>query len=132
MDAVQIFEFVINSNPATAVAVLCAVLLSIYKVFKHYESKSREILESHNEQNERKFDEVNRMVSDVKEISDDIAVTVRSLTAQIQNIQNKIERIESADSNSRLDLLYLKQDIESIKRIMESSKVNTRKQNNHR
>ena len=123
MDAIQIFEFVINSNPATAVAVLCMVLLAMYKVFKRHELKAKKILESHSEESIRSLGEVNRVVGDVKLISDDIAITVRNLTAQIQNIQSKIEHLEDADSSSRMDLLYLKQDIESIKHLMESSNL---------
>ena len=73
----NILELLLNSNPASATALLAVLILFFYNLFKKFDKKA------------------------------------------IKMIKERIKNIENSDIDGKLELLYLKKDIEAIKRYMD-------------
>lgn len=118
MDSVLI-DFLIDANPATATAILCAVVIFFYKIIKAHERYSKKILGEQNDLVNKGIDEATRMIDQIKDLSNDINNSVKELKMHIDAIDEKIKKIEEADFDNKVDLMYLKKDIESIRKCVE-------------
>lgn len=115
----NIIDVLLNSNPISATAVLSTIVLFFYNIIRKHDKSTRHLIEEHRNSNTRNMDEVSRMLEELEEISHDISENVKALNLQLTGIQEKIKKIETSDIDNKLELLYLKKDIESIKKCME-------------
>ena len=114
-----IIDFLLNSNPISASAVLSCVVLFFYNIIRKHEKTTRHLIEDQHNINNKNLDEVSKLLDQLDGISNDISDNVKALNLQLNGIQDKLRKIETSDVDNKLELLYLKKDIESIKKCME-------------
>lgn len=115
----NILELLLNSNPASATALLAVLILFFYNLFKKFDKKAIKMINEHDDVVTKNVDKMNNMILHVDSIVNNISENVKSLNFQISSIQERIKNIESSDIDGKLELLYLKKDIEAIKRYMD-------------
>ena len=115
----NILELLLNSNPASATALLAVLILFFYNLFKKFDKKAVRMINDHDDAVTKNVDKMNNMILHVDSIVNNISENVKSLNFQISSIQERIKNIENSDIDGKLELLYLKKDIEAIKRYMD-------------
>lgn len=115
----NILELLLNSNPASATALLAVLILFFYNLFKKFDKKAIKMINDHDDEVTKNVDKMNNMILHVDSIVNNISENVKSLNFQINSIQERIKNIENSDIDGKLELLYLKKDIEAIKRYMD-------------
>ena len=115
----NILELLLNSNPASATALLAVLILFFYNLFKKFDKKAIRMINEHDDEVTKNVDKMNNMILHVDSIVNNISENVKSLNFQINSIQERIKNIENSDIDGKLELLYLKKDIEAIKRYMD-------------
>ena len=115
----NILELLLNSNPASATALLAVLILFFYNLFKKFDKKAVKMINEHDDAVTKNVDKMNNMILHVDSIVNNISENVKSLNFQISSIQERIKNIENSDIDGKLELLYLKKDIEAIKRYMD-------------
>lgn len=115
----NILELLLNSNPASATALLAVLILFFYNLFKKFDKKAIRMINDHDDVVTKNVDKMNTMILHVDSIVNNISENVKSLNFQINSIQERIKNIENSDIDGKLELLYLKKDIEAIKRYMD-------------
>ena len=115
----NILELLLNSNPASATALLAVLILFFYNLFKKFDKKAIKMINEHDDAVTKNVDKMNNMILHVDSIVNNISENVKSLNFQISSIQERIKNIENSDIDGKLELLYLKKDIEAIKRYMD-------------
>ena len=115
----NILELLLNSNPASATALLAVLILFFYNLFKKFDKKAIKMINDHDDAVTKNVDKMNNIILHVNSIVNNISENVKSLNFQINSIQERIKNIETSDIDGKLELLYLKKDIEAIKRYMD-------------
>ena len=115
----NILDLLLNSNPASATALLAVLILFFYNLFKKFDKKAVRMINDHDDAVTKNVDKMNNMILHVDSIVNNISENVKSLNFQISSIQERIKNIENSDIDGKLELLYLKKDIEAIKRYMD-------------
>lgn len=120
-----LFEFLIDANPASATALLCAVVFFFYKIFDAHKRYIKKKLEEHSNLMDKHSEDVEHMFSQLKDTSNEITNLIKELKMQIDVMDEKIKKIEEADFGNKIDLMYLKKDIESIRKCVEVHHLST-------
>ena len=107
----NILELLLNSNPASATALLAVLILFFYNLFKKFDKKAIKMINEHDDAVTKNVDKMNNMILHVDSIVNNISENVKSLNFQISSIQERIKNIENSDIDGKLELLYLKKDI---------------------